>query len=212
MSYISDKWEKSGVEKWAKGEGDLGYKTIYDDLSGKTAGDAALAAAETEAAAMTDQLNYLMEINRLPQQYREEALTELAGLYGPEGAGSQQKMIERAKASPLYQQIMGGQKAGEEAIMRNAAQTGGLRSGNVQSAMYDYSTQLQNQALTQTYGQQLQGLQGLAGLGTNEQQIGQTMANIGQTQAQGILGQAQAQTQGTQNMLNLGLGLAGLFV
>ena len=189
-----------------------GVSGAYDDITGKTAAEAAERAGMTQAAAQMEMLDYLKEINAKPQEYKEAALTELAGLYGADGGANQQALIDRAKASPLYQQIMGGQKAGEEAIMRNAAQTGGLRSGNVQSAMYDYNTQLQNQALTQTYGQQLQGLQGLAGLFTNEQQIGQTMANIGKTQAQGIMGQAQAQTQGTENMLNLGLGVAGLFV
>jgi hypothetical protein len=189
-----------------------GAKQGYEDVSGKTAADAAKRASATQASAMMEQLDYLKEINRLPQQYKEQALTELAGLYGAEGSENQQVLIDRAKASPLYQQIMGGQAAGEEAVMRSAAQTGGLRSGNVQHAMYDYNTQLANQALTQTYGQQLSGLQGLAGLQTGEQKIGQTMADIGGVKAQGILGAAGAQQQGTQNLLNFGLGVAGLFV
>lgn len=238
------------VEEWAKGEGSLGYKTIYDDLSGKTSAEAAQSAAATQAGAMTDQLAYLQEINRLPQQYRDQALTELASIYGLGGAtqsqpgqqatgnplmdagrmaagtigggapgsgevqphNAQQAMIDRVKASPMYQEIMGGREAGEEAVMRHAAQTGGLRSGNVQSAMYDYNTQLGNQALTQGYNQQMAGLQGLAGIQTGSQQIGQTMADIGGVRAQGILGAGQGRQAGTQNLMNLGLGVAGLFI
>lgn len=259
MGWLKEQWED--VEEWATGEGSLGYKTIYDDLSGKTSAEAAQQAAATEAGAMTDQLEYLQEVNRLPQQYRDQALTELASIYGLGGAAQSQQrqpsfglpssgmagaevnplmdagkmaagtvgggapgsgevqpqnaqlaMIERVKASPMYQEIMAGREAGEEAVMRNAAQTGGLRSGNVQSAMYDYNTQLGNQALTQGYAQQMAGLQGLAGIPTGSQQIGQTMANIGRTQAQGILGGAQAQQAGTQNLMNLGFGVAGLFI
>ena len=107
---------------------------------------------------------------------------------------------------------MGGLKAGEESIMRNAAMTGGLRSGNTQSALADYATQLQNKALTDAYNQQLSGLTGLAHLPTNEAAIGQTMANIGNTRAQGILGAAQAKQAMYQNVGNtlmsgVGMGL-----
>jgi len=183
-----------------------------DDITGKTGEEAAKKAASTQAEAMTQQLDYLKEINRLPQEYKEQALTRLNDIFsgGPGAQEAQQQMIDQAKASPYYQAMMGGQQAGEEGVMRNAAQTGGLRSGNVQSALYDYNTQLQNQALSGAYGQQLQGLQGLAGLGTNEQQIGQTMGDIGATNAAGILGAAQSRQAGTANMMNLGLGLGSL--
>lgn len=158
------------------------------------------------------------------------------GLTGLSGTGEttplfdQQAMIESAITSPLYQSIMGGQSAGEEAILRNAAATGGLRSGNVQENLYDYNTQLQNQALLQAYNDQmaqkqyeLAGLQSLAGLPTNTNQIASTLSNIGSTYgtgtaaagtatAQGILSAAQIeQAQQQQNIGNLmGLGQLGL--
>ena len=84
----------------------------------------------------------------------------------------------------------------EEAIMRHASATGGLRSGNVQEAMYDYNTQLQNQALLQSYNQQLQGLQGLAGLPSYAPQIASGMAGVGQTLGQGVSGAGQTIAQG----------------
>jgi len=171
-------------------------------------------AAKIQARSQTEALNYLRETEALPQQFREGALTQLGGLYGLEGGeGDQQALIDRAIQSPLYGALMGGQQLGEEAIMRNAAMTGGLRSGNVQGAMYDYNTQLQNQALLASYNEQLQGIQGLAGLPSNANQIAAGMAGIGQTQAQGITAgeqfKQQQQQQGMGNLMGLGqLGIA----
>ena len=177
-------------------------------------------AAGVQAQYQKEALDYLKEINKLPQQYKEEALTKLAGVYGlPGGEGSQQELIDRARSSPLYESIMGTRDLGEEAILRNASATGGLRSGNLQSAMYDYNTQLANQALLESYNKELAGLTGLTGLATNEQQIAANMAGIGQTYAQGIIGEAQSRAAGQQSSFNnllglgqLGIGIAGLFV
>ena len=178
--------------------------------AGSQAADASRDAADTSAAAQMEELRYLKEINALPQQYKESALTELNSRFNPDTGQyefPQQQMVDQAQQSPLYAALMGSQQAGEESIMRNAGATGGLRSGNVQANMYDYNTQLQNQSLLTAYDQQvqqydygMQGLQGLAGLPTNEAQIGQTMAGIGDTQAQGILGAGQAQQQAIQGV------------
>lgn len=186
---------------------------MLGDLTGQTGEDAAIAAANASAAAELQKLNYLKEINKLPQEYKEKALTQLASVFGIGGdTTGQQKMIDQAKASPLYSEIMGGLQSGEESIMRNAAMTGGLRSGNTQGALADYATQLRNKALSDSYGQQLSGLTGLAGINTNESGIANSMSNIGNIQSQGILGAAQSKTAGTQNTINTLLGLGGLFI
>jgi hypothetical protein len=75
--------------------------------------------------------------------------------------------------------------------------TGGFRSGNVQGNLYDYNTQLQNQALLQSYNEQLQGLTGLAGLPSNANAIASMTAGIGQTLGQGQTAAGQAYGQGT---------------
>ena len=54
---------------------------IYAGLTGETAAEAAAEAGEVSAQAQLAQLEYLKEINRLPQQYREAALTQLATMY-----------------------------------------------------------------------------------------------------------------------------------
>jgi len=196
-----------------------GVKGAYEDISGKTAEDAAKRASATQASAMLEQLDYLKEINKMPQQYREAALKEMSERTQPGGTPSQAERIGLAKESPLYAEIMGSRKAGEEGILRGAAATGGLRSGNVQENLYDYNVGLQNTALTQSYNQQqaeedrrLNELRGLAGLDTGTTQIAQTMGDIGGVKAAGITAEAQARTQGTSNIMNLGLGTASLFI
>lgn len=183
-----------------------------------TAAQAALEASQGLAGVQQNALDYLMQAEELPQELRQEALSGLAGLYGLNGDTSgQDAMIQQAISSPLYQAIMSGQGAGEEAILRSASATGGLRSGNVQANLYDYNTQLQNQALLESYNQQVSGLQGLAGLPSMAPQIAQGMEGIGQTLSQGQIAAAQAQQMGqqqsTQNLMGLGqLGLMGMSI
>jgi len=191
--------------------------TAYSSYSSKRASDkaakASKKAAATQAGYEQQALDYLKEREEIPQQFREEALQGLGGLYGLEGGtGSQQDLIDRAINSPLYKAMMGGREFGEEAILRNASMTGGFRSGNVQGNLYDYNTQLQNQALLQSYNQQLQGLTGLAGLPSNANQIATMTGNIGQTYAQGQVAAAQAQQAGTQQGIGnlMGLGSLGI--
>jgi len=120
---------------------------------------------------------------------------------------------------------MGGREAGEEAIARNAAATGGLRSGNTQDAFYKYNAQLENKALLDSYSQaeadrlnersyDTNILQGLAQLPSYAPQIAQGTANIGNTLSQGLIGGVQsdiaAQNAGMNQLMGLGqLGAAG---
>jgi hypothetical protein len=174
-------------------------------------------AANEQEKWQTYALDYLKESDALPTEYREAALTQMAQMYGISGtaqeqAGAQQGMIDRAQGSPLYGAMMGGQQAGEESIMRNAAATGGLRSGNTQEALYDYNVQLQQNALAQSYGQQMQGLQGLASQPSLALPIAQSMSGIGATRAGGMMGGAQSQQAGLGMGMKTGLGVANLFI
>lgn len=196
------------------GAGDMFSEVLLDprDLTGAGAADAAREGAALTAQGQREQLDYLKEINKLPQEYREQALTELAGVYSGTDPGKQQEMIDRAKASPLYQEIMSGRAAGEEGVARAASVTGGLRSGNVNDALYKYNTELKNKALTETYGQQMTGLKGLAGLVTKESEIGDIMGGIGDTLGMGRIAAGQAMQSGAENTANLGLGIASMFI
>jgi len=175
----------------------------FSSKASDKAADASRDAAQTAAGSQTEALNYLKEVEAIPQQFRQEALTKLGGLVGLKGGeGSQAELIKRAKASPLYAAIMSGKNEGENALLRTASATGGLRSGNVQGAMYEYNSDLRAQALLESYNQQLSGLQGLAQLPSNANQIASTMTGIGETQAQGIIAGGQIQQQNLQNQGN----------
>lgn len=179
---------------------------------GDDAADASRDAAQIRADYEREALDYLKEREALPQEYREAALDRLAGGVGIGTGESQEAQIERARNSPLYNAIMGSQQSGEEAILRNASMTGGFRSGNVQDNLYDYNTQLENRALLESYNQQQQQLQGLAGLPSLAPAIAQSTSGIGQTLAQGEIAAAQAQQTGGQQGINnmFGLGQLGL--
>ena len=179
-------------------------KTEGAEIQAKAITDAAaiqaksyIDAANISATAKREALDYIKETEKLPQQFRLEALTKLGGLVGLEGGeGDQQILIDRAIESPLYKSIMGGQMAGEEAILRNAGMTGGLRSGDVQENLYDYNTQLQNMALLTSYNEQVKGLEGMAGIPSNTGQIAGMMTDIGNTQAGGVIGAGTTEAQG----------------
>lgn len=177
---------------------------------GDSSAKASIKASETQAAAQREALDYLKQINELPQEYREKALTQLGNYYGLGEPGAQEQAMSGLEQSPIYKAMMGGQAAGEEAILRNQAMTGGLRSGNTQEALYDYNTQLQNQALLNAYQDQVGGLAGLSGTESYAPAIASNIAGIGQTLAQGQVAAAQAKQAGNQMGMGNMMGLAQL--
>lgn len=154
-------------------------------------GDAAVDASNIQAQAQREALDYYKKQMALPTELRDQALGSIQDIYF--GGGG----MDALKSNPMYQMQMQG---AEESALRNAAATGKLRSG--QSIMD--VTAAQNRAAMNTLG----GLQGLAGFDTGAQNIANMMSGIGQTQAQGIIGQAQNQAAANQagfgNILGLG--------
>ena len=183
---------------------------LFGGGGGKDSAKASIKASETQADAQREALDYLKDVDALPRQYREGALGGLADIYWLGDAGAQDKFFAGLSNTPIYNAIMGGQQAGEEAILRNQAATGGLRSGNTQEALYDYNTQLQNQAMMQSYQDQVSGLGGLAGLQSYAPQIAAGTAGIGQTLAQGQIAAAQGKQAGNQQGIGNAMGLAQL--
>lgn len=212
-------------------------------------------AADAQAQAQREQLAYLQETERLPQHYREGALSQLGSLYGidappaandpanaaplqgfnfqrgsgglvtdfarqirdykaglpPIGADQGQDIPQAQGKSaflqgllddPFYKQLV---ERGEEGVLRNASVTGGLRSGNVQDAL----ARVNQDALFNVYNEQVSGLQGLAGLPSNANNIADVIGGIGATQAGGLLGAARAQQAGYQGFSDsVGTGLS----
>ena len=132
-------------------------------------------------------LDYLREVDKLPRGYRESALTRMGEEYGftldEEGnvISGGESIAERARTSPFYTTA---RDQGEEAILRNASMTGGLRSGNVQDALARSSEDL----YLDSYLRELQGVSGLAGLPSGASEIAMSQRGIGNTYGAGYSG------------------------
>ena len=159
------------------------------------------AGAGMEAAEIQRAIDLLSQREQLPIELRDEALGALSGYYQVPGQlqapMGQQELIDQAMASPLYREILGGRRAGEEAILRQRSATGGLRSGGSQKDLYDYNIELENRALLGSYYEaqeqdyynlerqdlerlrRLQGVESFAALQGNEAAIAEYMASRG---------------------------------
>lgn len=115
----------------------------------------------------------------------------LAGLGTPE---EQQAAIAAIEAGPQFGAMV---QQGENAILQNAAATGGLRGGNTQGALAQFRPAVLSQLIDQQYSR-------LGGLAT----IGQNSAAM--TGAQGMqLGQNVSGLYGQQGAAQAGRALAG---
>ena len=160
-------------------------------------------ATEQSVAGQREGLAYQKEVDAPVLANRNQAMQGLSDYYmgGPEG---QQGFIDEAKADPFYQSSV---DVGEEAVLKNAAATGGIRGGAVQPALAQNS-----QSVLQNYIQQkLRGMQGFANTPLNTNSIAQGYGNIGKTQAAGTTAANQAEQDLAGQTINLGLKAAGAF-
>lgn len=198
-------------------------KWVDDKLLGGDAEDAAIEAAAQAAAGQQSGLDYLMSKEEIPEAFRQAGLTQLGSLSGfsfdPETGqatfngdmSAQQGMIDQAKLSPLYQSIMGTGAAGEEALARRASMGTGARGAGTVADITGFNQDLEQQALLESYNQQLGGLQGLAGIQSQAPQISQQFGQIGQTQAQGTIAGAQARQDAFGNVINAGTNIGAAY-
>jgi len=154
-----------------------------------------------QVAAEREALNYLKQREALPQQFREGALTQLGGLYGLEGGDAD--AYQNIQNNPIYQAALGDIGMQEEAILRNQSATGALRSSGTEQMLARNQQQRQFGALQAALG----GLQGLASLPSNANQIAAQTAGIGQTQRQGTIGYTQSKLAGEQAAFDETMGL-----
>lgn len=97
----------------------------------------------------------------------------LAGLAGPE---AQRAAIEQVQAQPRFGALT---RAGEEAILANAAATGGLRGGNTQNALARFRSDLLADELEREYAR-------FGGLTAFGQGVSQNLAQLGQASAANV--------------------------
>lgn len=150
----------------------------------QTSANSILQGSQTAADAQRQAQQYLQQVDALPSGLRESALTSLGQLYGGQGS-----ITDRAMASPLYKAAV---QQGENAVLRNASATGGLRSGNASENL----AQVNQNALVAAYNDQIAGLQGLSSLPSNANTIAGYMSGAGSTQGQGQVAAAQTLAQG----------------
>jgi hypothetical protein len=179
--------------------------------------DAAKAAAAGEQAKIDFQREQLAELSPV-RQLGFQALRQQAALSGldvgeAEFLGQTFGAITPEMAQQQFQLSPGQkflQEQAERSLLRNAAATGQLGGGLTQQ-------ELQRQAigLGQQFQQQnISNLGALAGQGRQEalglgQQIGQGIGNIGNIQAQGILGAGQARSSAFGALLGAGSQIGG---
>lgn len=84
----------------------------------------------------------------------------MGDIIGINGNPAQQGALDRLKASPMYQSLF---RTGEEAVLQNAAATGGIRGGNTQRGLADFGAD----TFARLIQQQLENLGGLGGIGMN---------------------------------------------
>lgn len=178
----------------------VGGAVVGSVVSGNAQKSAAAkaAGAQTQAseAGIAEQQRQFDEVRKLLSPYvsaGEGALGAQQALIGLNGADAQRQAIAGIQGSPQFTAL---KKAGEESILANASATGGLRGGNVQGALAQFSPNLLAQLIEQQYGR-LGGLTSVgqnaaAGVGNAGMQTGQGISQLLQQQGAAQAGNALA--------------------
>jgi hypothetical protein len=196
-------------------------RTIGKLTGAQDQADAIRDAAATQAASAQQGVNQQQQMLEAFQKVLAPyvnagtgALTAQQNLLGLNGNDAQQSAIAALQSSPQFQAL---KKQGEDSILANASATGGLRGGNVQGALAQFSPALLAQIIQQQFGNlggiASNGENAAAGVGNAGLQTGQNIANLFQQQgaatAGGQIAQGGVARQGFGDLLKLGSTLAG---
>jgi hypothetical protein len=180
--------------------------------------DAIQSAAKTQAASAQAGINQQQQMLAALQKVLSPYVTAGTGalgaqqnLLGLNGNDAQQAAINGIQSSPQFAAL---QKQGQDAILANASATGGLRGGNVQGALGQFSPALLSQLIQQQLGN-LGGLTSMgesaaAGVGNAGLQTGNNVANLLQQQGAATAGGQIGAGNRTANGFNSMLGIGGL--
>lgn len=163
-------------------------------------------AAQTQATdqSMAEQRRQFDAIQAMFRPYVEAgggALARQLDLTGVSGPEAQQRAIQAIEMGPEFAAMT---RQGEEAILQNAAATGGLRGGNVQASLAKFRPEVLSSLINQQY-QRLGGLTQLGQASAGMQAAsGQAFANnatqlFGQ-RGEALAGSALARGQANANM------------
>ena len=209
----------SGVVNSVVKVGSLG---LIDDVTGvEAAQDAANKAAKIQAkgaeAGIAEQRRQFDITQGNLQPFQEAgvgALGQQQALLGLSGQDAQNEAFAAFNESPGQKFI---RDRAQRNLTRNASAIGGLGGGNVRSALVEQGAGFAQQDFTNQFGRlgQMagQGQSATNSLGQFGAQSAGNIANLGiagsQARASGILGGAQAESQFTNSLLNLGGMLGG---
>ncbi len=133
-------------------------------------------------------------------------------LIGMNGNAAQQAAYDQIQNSAGFKSQL---QLGQNAMLQNAAATGGLRGGNTQAAMAQFAPALLNQAIASQY----QNLGGITALGQNAaarqgnagMQSANAIGGLYQSQGANTAGYQLARGQNAQNMIgSIAGGLGGM--
>lgn len=172
--------------------------------AGNSAADAQSAAA---LAGIAQQNKQFEAIQALLKPYVDAStgpngsLQAQQNLIGLNGNDPQAAAIEAIRKSPQFTAM---QQQGENSILQNASATGGLRGGNTQAALGQFSPQLLAQLINEQYGK-LGGLTSIgqnaaAGVGNAGLATGNNISNLLQQQGAAQAGAFLNQGKQTGNM------------
>lgn len=181
----------------------------------KAAEKASQAQQETTQASIDEQRRQFDHIQGLLEPYVQSgnnALTQQGDLMGLNGVQAQQTAIDNLNNSPFLQSAY---RQAENAILQNASATGGLRGGNIQSALADNRMNMLNQA----YQNQLQNLGNVVNVGQNSAvgtgnagaNFANSVSNLNQNMGQAIAGNHLAQGQARAGLWNMVGGLGTMY-
>jgi hypothetical protein len=196
---------------------------VFGGITGaKQAAKAAERAGATQSAAaqqgINEQRRQFDKFVELMAPYVTAGTGALGGqqaLVGLGGAEAQQQAIAGFEGSPQFQALT---QQGENAILQNAAATGGLRGGNVQAALAQFRPQVLSDLINQQYAR----LGGISTMGQNAavgqaaagQTLGANVANLfgqqGAATAGGQLARGAVPGQTFGQLLQIGGTIAGM--
>ena len=171
-----------------------GATLIGANMQSNSTEDASRAQQQSAQAGLASEERMFDKSLELQQPYRDAGYNALSGLQGLSTSEG------RAQALQGYyggEEFAAQQQQQESQAMRNAAMTGGVRSGNNQVALASIAPQLGQNYLNNQFNQltglanmgmgaSSQGAQGAMNLGGS---MNQSQQNIGQAQAQNYLAQ-----------------------
>ena len=170
--------------------------------SARRASETQAASADAGIQEQRRQFDAVQELLRPYVETGETALSQQAALIGVGGPEAQRSAIQAIEQGPEFQALT---RQGEEAILQQAAATGGLRGGNTQAALAQFRPQILSGLIEQQYnrlgGLAQAGQSSAARVGTAGMQTGTNISNLLQQQGAARAGGALASGQAWGNVL-----------